>query len=129
MYKVVNITSAKGYEDQKKFLRFESVPNTAVGFDCCRKYIVDTRFGHKWFLSAITEKTYFLQNEKDGFSVWFSVDGDEITIDRAWNYNKQREEKADRYLKKYAMLMCMAHSCIKYDGIVQYTRYPKYAAC
>lgn len=128
MYEVINITSAKEYEAQKQNFRFESVPNTAAGYDCCRKYIIDTRFGHKYFLSAITEKDFFLSNEKDGFSVWFSVDGNKITIDRAWNKNAHREEKAARNLKKYAMLMCLAHSCIKYDRIVEYTRYPKYAA-
>lgn len=128
MYKVINITSAKEYESQKAVLRFESVPNTAVGFDCCRKYIIDTRFGHKYFLSAINEKDYFLQNEKDGWSVWFSVDGNDVIITRAWNYRTQREERADRYMKKYALVCVMAHSCIKYDGLVKYTRYPVYSA-
>ena len=128
MFEVTNITSVENYQAAKDNFRVENVPNTAAGFDCCRKYIVDKHYGHKYFLSAITEKDFFLQNEKDGFSVWFSCDGNKIRIDRAWNYNTQREERAARYLKKYAQLMCLVHSFIKYDSIVEYTRYPKYAA-
>lgn len=120
MYEIINATTASRYGEQKKVLRFESVPNTAVGYDSCRKNIVDTRYGNMWFLSANSEKRFFVNNEKDDFSLWFFVDGDKITIERAV-YHGRTEESA-RLLKKYAMVVCMMHSCIKYDQVVQYKK-------
>lgn len=124
MLTFTNTTTKETYQNNKKYMRFESVPNTAAGYERCRCYIYS--HGSKYFLSAENEKDYFLwysddNGEKDSFHVRFTVDGDTITINNA-SY-KQRYEKANKFLKKYMMVVAMAHSCIKYDRIVEYIRY------
>ena len=121
MLTYTNSTSKETYQNNKKYMEFRSVPNTAVGCERCRTYIIS--HGSRYMLSAITEKDYYLchNDDKESFSVWFSVDGDKITIDRA--FFKGRVESADRYLKKYMMVVAMAHSCIKYDRLVEYIKY------
>lgn len=124
MITFTNSTTKETYQNNKKYITFESVPNTAAGYERCRTYIIS--HGTRYFLSANTEKDYYMNFEdksaaNDSFSVWFSIDGDKVTIHKAIYRN--RIETADRYLKKYMMVLSLAHSCIKYDKIVEYIRY------
>ena len=124
MLTFTNTTTKETYQNNKKYMEFRNVPNTAAGYERCRTFIIS--HGTWYMLSANTEKDYFLcfhdeSPANESFSVWFSVDGDKITIDKACH--KKRVESASRYLKKYMMVVAMAHSCIKYDRIVEYIRY------
>lgn len=124
MLTYTNSTSKDTYQNNKKYMRFENVPNTAAGYERCRCYIYS--HGTKYFLSAESGNDFFLwfndeSAANDSFSVRFHVDGDEITIKDA-TY-RGRGERANKYLKKYMMVVAMAHSCIKYDRIVEYIRY------
>ena len=105
MYQFNNATSIETYKNNKKYIRFEYVPNTAAGAEHTRAYVIS--HGWKYFLSAINERDYFLE-------------GDKITVNKA--HYKNRTEQAARSLKKYAMVLSMAASCIKYDNIVSYCR-------
>ena len=116
MYQFNNATSIETYKNNKKYIRFEYVPNTAAGAEHTRAYVIS--HGWKYFLSAINERDYFLSC--DDYSVWFTMEGDKITVNKA--HYKNRTEQAARSLKKYAMVLSMAASCIKYDNIVSYCR-------
>ncbi len=123
MYSFINTTTKDLYDHFKKIqnVSFEYVPNTATGFEESRKYI--NANGYKYFLSALTEKDYFLMLEskiKD-LCMFFEVDGDRVTIKTATHQG--RKEKSDRYLKKYMQLLTLIHSVLKYDGIITFKRY------
>ena len=121
MFTFTNVTTRDRYIEAKKNqgISFEYVPNTATGYEDCRKYI--NANGFKYFLSANTEKNYFLSMEDacEKLSIFFQVDGDKVTIERA-SY-QGRSEKADRYLKKYVQLLTLIHSVLKYDRIITFT--------
>lgn len=119
MLRFTNVTPFEAYKEAKKNIRFDFVPNTAAGYERSRCYI--TSHFHKYFVSANTEKDFFLLYEgNDKFSIFFQIDGDDITIKEA-GYNG-RKETADKYLKKYMQLLSMIHSCIKYDKVIEYRK-------
>lgn len=124
MLTFTNSTSKETYQNNKTSMEFRNVPNTAAGYERCRTFIIS--HGTWYMLSANNEKDYYLCHDdqsaaNESFSVWFSVDGDKITINKA--FFRGRVESSNRYLKKYMMVVAMAHSCIKYDKIVEYIRY------
>lgn len=118
MLDFTNVTTPEAYREAKKYIRFDFVPNTAPGYERSRCYV--TAHGHKYFLSANTEKDYYLSFDGayNKFSIFFQINGDQITIKKA-HFNG-RTEKADKYLNKYTALLAMIHSCIKYDKVIEY---------
>ena len=120
MYSFENVTTAYQYQLGKRsnYVSFEDVPNTAQGYESCCKYV--NANGFRYFLSANNEKDYFLMCDERGtrWAVWFTVDGDTITVIKS-TYNG-RSEKNAKYHKKYASILALIHSCIKYDGVVKY---------
>ena len=119
-----NVTTKEVYTNGKQAgnFHFENVPNTAAGYERTRCYITVNNI-HKYFLSANTEKDYFLMYEggANKLTVYFEAEGDMITIKKA--SDNGRTFTAGKYLKKYAALLAMIHSCIKYDKIIEYIRY------
>ena len=120
MFRFSNIMSIEQYENLKRNsgMRFEYVPNTATGKEDTRKNIYVN--GQKYFLSANTEKDYFLQCETDSFCVWFRYDNGWIEAQKASYHG--RTETAEKYLKKYELILYIMCSVIKYDGIVRFVR-------
>ena len=122
MYGFFNMTTPEEYANLAEHITVSEVPNTAAGFEQCRKLI--TMNGGTIFLSANNERDYFAYWRFDGeqHSVNFSVhDGNFIEITKA--NNSGRVEKSARYLKKYAEICCILGSCIKYGQVVQYKPY------
>ena len=121
MFAFTNTTTKDRYINAKKKqnISFEYVPNTAVGYEDSRKYI--NANGFKYFITANTERDYFLHLNDgiENLSIDFEIDGDRVTIHKA-SY-QGRNEKADRYLKKYMQLLTLIHSVLKYDKIITYT--------
>lgn len=119
-----NVTKYETYKNNKAHgnISFEFVPNTAAGYERTRCYIKS--LGWKYFLAALNENEYFMSLCDDPYNVFtvnFRADGDQVTIQKA--SNKGRRESADKYLKKYANLVCMLHNCIKFDKVVEYIPY------
>lgn len=112
-----NITTLDQYKSAKEHIQFEHVPNTAAGHENSRKYI--TFHNHKYFVTALNERDYYISHDgNNAFSLWFWTDGDRIIIEAA--KKNGRTEHAEKYLKKYAAVLAMVHSCIKYDRIINY---------
>ena len=123
MLRFTNTTTKDQYETFKRDpyfgVMFEYVPNTATGYEDTWKHI--TIAGHKYLLSANTERDYFLHCLDNNFCVYFRTDGDSIEIKKA--SMGRRSEQAARYLTKYQNIVTMMHSIIKYDGIVRFKEY------
>lgn len=103
-------------------IKFAYRDNIATGYADSTKIV---KWGeHEYIVSANTEKHFIVSHNtcNDVFSVWFSVDGDTINIERA--HRAGREEKADKYLKKYIPVLTLIHSVMKYDRIIKYVSYP-----
>ena len=120
MLKFTDCTTKNQYESIKPQigLEIENVPGTEKNFESCRKYI--TMNGYRYFVSMNSEKDYYISCEND-FSVWFSFSDNEICIIKS--INNGRYEKADRYLKKYATLLCSIHAILKYEKCLKYVPY------
>lgn len=118
--KFTNTTTFERYANVKKAIgyTFESVPNTAAGFECCRK-IIKTR-GYTYTVGCNTERHYWISFDDSVYYgkcfINFTMDGDEIDITGATI--KGRHYTADKNLKKLIMLVCEIASIIKYDGII-----------
>ena len=120
-FSFVNKFSARGWAAHKTGCRvsYEEVPNTARGYEKNCAYIVDGLYNHKYFLSANSERDYYINCEEcGGWSVWYSVDGDNITIEHATQGG--RHYSAPRMLKKYAAVVRFCAAAVKYDGAVKY---------
>ena len=122
--KFTNTTTFKQYEQAKNYFEysFESVPNTAAGYDCMRKIINKRNFSYK--VGMNTERDYWLSFE-DSYNklfLTFQVDGDEVTIVHATDNGKHYT--ADRYLKKYVLLLAEITTILKYERLLQYRSYP-----
>ena len=127
--KFTNMTTKEQYEKVKRGCNFvfEYVPHTATGYEDNRKYItINEPNRHKYFLSAVTDKDFYLSEVDEGahyssFSVWFYIDGDTVTIKEA--SENGRSYKADKFLKRYVSIVNVMASIIKYDGIIKYHSY------
>lgn len=123
MFTFTNTTTKEQYNNYfRGAVTVEDVPNTAKGLEKTRKNI--TMNGHTYFLSANTEKDYFLQCDEGArgvFSVFFRAEGDRVTINSA--AMNGRRENAERYLAKYARIVSAMHTLIKYGKAVEYIAY------
>ena len=123
MYSFTNNTTFEQYARYKQYFdfTFASVPNTAAGFDSCRKIV---KIGcYDYTIGCNTEVSYWLSCKADGHNLFINwkMTGNFIEIESATDNG--RHFTAAKYLKKYAKLICEMASCVKYDGILQFKPY------
>lgn len=120
MYTYNHILTKEHYNQKiKGNYSADYIQHTAKGYEETRKRV--TIGQHRYFLSAQTEKDYFLQCETSPrFSCFFRIDGDAVTLYKVTNNG--RTYTAPRYLRKYTGITAIFSSIIKYGGIVNFEK-------
>ena len=139
MYQFEIGSNKKFWEYDKKglMIRYEEVPNTAKGYERTRCNMISETFNTVWFISANTEKHYYVRyqgdytfsgdkivkpcGKVDPVSFWVEIEGDKATITEA--HQGKRAYKDGRFLKRFKPLAAIAAYAIKFDNAVEFVPY------
>lgn len=139
MYKFEIKSSKKFWEYDKSglMIRYEEVPNTAKGFERCRCNMISDELNSSWFISANTEKHYYVRYQGDKWfsgikivqpyepispvSLWLEVENDTVTIKEA--DQGKRHYKDGRFLKRFKTIADIAAQAIIFDNAVEFIPY------